>query len=188
MKEALTQIYQTFQKPLLYYIMRNVSQKDVAEDILQEVFLKAYKNFDTLKEKQNIQAWLYKIASNTLIDYFRKKRLPTQENNEIMIDEEHNSEMVIEELDCCLKNFIEKLPTKQKEILTAVYFEEYSLVEYAQHHQLNLSTVKSQAKRAKEKLKEVFYQCCQFETNQKNEIVDYIKKDSTCYCEKKDKG
>jgi RNA polymerase sigma-70 factor (ECF subfamily) len=82
MKEKIEEIYNKFSKPLLYFILKHVSNKSLAEDLLHEVFIKAYKNIESLEDKSNIQAWLYKIASNTIIDYYRKNEMKTVENYE----------------------------------------------------------------------------------------------------------
>lgn len=183
MKDTIALIYEQFRKPLLYYILKNVSNKNIAEDLLHEVFIKAHKNFDTLKEKEKIQSWLYKIASNTITDYFRKKR-PNNINNEDLFFEEQDEESVLNELSCCLQTLIKELPIEQKNVLEAVYFKEQSLVEYSKERNLNISTVKSNSKRAKDKLKKVFNACCTFQKNKQKQIVDYIHKDNKCICEK----
>jgi len=181
MKETISEIYEQFRKPLLYFILKNVSNKNVAEDLLHEVFIKAYTNFDSLKEKEKIQSWLYKIASNTITDYFRKKR-PLNIENEDMFFEEKVEQSVLNELSCCLQTLISKLPQNQKEVLEAVYFKEQSLVEYSANNNLNISTVKSYSKRGKAKLKSVFNECCSFDRNQKEQIVDYKYKKESCIC------
>jgi len=181
MKERISEIYETFKKPLLYFILKNVSNKNIAEDLLHEVFIKAYANFDTLKEKEKIQSWLYMIARNTITDYFRKKQISSTENTDLFF-EENIEESVINELSCCLKTLIKKLPQNQKSVLEAVYFNEKSLLEYSHENNIKLSTVKSHSKRAKEKLKNIFNECCSFQLNKKEEIVDYKYKNDSCIC------
>lgn len=181
MKETIGEIYETFRKPLFYFILKNVSNKNIAEDLLHEVFIKAYTNFDNLKEKEKIQSWLYMIARNTITDYFRKKQISSTEHTDLFF-EEKVEESVLNELSCCLKTLIEKLPQNQKEVLEAVYFNEETLVEYSQKNDLNLSTVKSYSKRAKDKLKSVFNDCCTFQKNNQKEIVDYKHKGDSCIC------
>jgi len=181
MKKIISEIYETFRKPLLYFILKNVSNKSIAEDLLHEVFIKAYSNFDTLKEKEKIQSWLYMIARNTIIDYFRKKQISNIENPDLYF-EETIQESVINDLSCCLQTLISKLPQKQKAVLEAVYFNEKSLIEYSDENNLNLSTAKSQSKRAKEKLKNIFNEFYSFRLNERKEIVDYQYKGDSCIC------
>lgn len=182
MKDKISKIYEQFRKPLLYFILKNVSNKNIAEDLLHEVFIKAYKNIDSLEEEEKIQSWLYKIASNTITDYFRKKR-PLNIDNEDMFFEDKIEESVLNELSCCLESVIKKLPKDQKNVLDAVYFKEQSLIEYSKNNDLNLSTVKSHSKRAKEKIKKIFDECCSFQKNHLKQIVDYKYKEDKCICE-----
>lgn len=184
MKETISEIYETFRKPLLYFILKNVSNKNIAEDLLHEVFIKAYTNFDTLKEKEKIQSWLYMIARNTISDYFRKKHISSTEDTEQFFIEDID-EPVLNELSCCLQTLISKLPKNQKDVLEAVYFNEKSLIEYSQERDIKLSTVKSHSKRAKDKLKKIFNECCSFQVNKKKQIVDYKYKGDSCICNQK---
>jgi len=184
MKENIGEIYERFRKPLLYFILKNISNKDIAEDLLHEVFIKAYEKFDTLEDTQKIQSWLYKITSNTITDYFRKKQFTSTEHADLFFEEEVE-ETVLNELSCCLSTVLDELPSNQKDILEAVYFKEMSLVEYSNTNNINLSTVKSNSKRAKEKLKKVFDDCCSFQKNNQKQIVDYKHKDDKCLCNKK---
>ncbi len=183
MKENISKIYERFRKPLFYFILRKISNKDIAEDLLHEVFIKAYEKFDTLEDEEKIQSWLYKIASNTIIDYFRKKQISSTEHTDLFFEEEIE-ESVLSELSCCLSTLLNELPKNQKNILEAVYFKEMSLLEYSQINNINISTVKSHSKRAKDKLKKVFDDCCIFQKNNKKEIIDYKHKDNKCLCNK----
>ncbi|MBI5530533.1 MAG: sigma-70 family RNA polymerase sigma factor [Candidatus Doudnabacteria bacterium] len=72
--EAFGQVYDIFAQRIFKYIRLKVQNKEQAEDILQEVFIKAYKGIAALKlEGLNFNAWLYRVASNTVNDHFRKK-------------------------------------------------------------------------------------------------------------------
>ncbi len=184
MKEKIEEVYIKFSKALLYFIFKYVSNKSTAEDLLHEVFIKAYKNIENIKEDENIQAWLYKISKNTIIDYYRKKEMKTTEHYELYFEEEQE-ESVLSELSCCLNTLLKELPLKQQDVLKEVYFSEKSLIEYAKKKNLNLSSVKSTSKRAKEKLKKIFNECCKFQENDKRQIVDYSY-NGACICNTKE--
>ncbi|PHR72670.1 MAG: hypothetical protein COA66_05285 [Arcobacter sp.] len=181
MKEKIEEAYIKFSKALLYFILKHVSNKSTAEDLLHEVFIKAYNNIENIKEDENIQAWLYKIARNTIIDYYRNKQITTTQNYELYFEEEQE-ESVLSELSCCLSTLLKDLPLKQQEVLNEVYLKEKSLVEYAKEKNLNLSSVKSTSKRAKEKLKKILNDCCKFQENARHEIVDYSYNKKDCIC------
>jgi Sigma-70 region 2 len=65
--ESLDQIWRDYHNGLLGFIRRCVGTADVAEDILQDVFVKAHSRLDTLINTDRIQSWLYRIARNTII-------------------------------------------------------------------------------------------------------------------------
>ncbi len=72
--EAFAQIYDQFAQKIFRFVRLKIQNQQEAEDVLQEVFLKAYRGLPALKlESLNFSAWLYKIAANTVNDAFRKK-------------------------------------------------------------------------------------------------------------------
>lgn len=73
--QAFGLLYDNFSARIFKYISLKVQDRQEAQDILQEVFIKAYKGLGGLREGEdlNFSAWLYKIAANTVNDYFRKK-------------------------------------------------------------------------------------------------------------------
>ena len=67
-------IWKKFNYELLNYIKSKVSDRYEAEDILQDVFIKIYKNIDQLDDEAKLKSWLYKITNNTIIDWYRKRK------------------------------------------------------------------------------------------------------------------
>lgn len=180
MDSSLSTLYETFRQPLLRYVRYKTNDAHVAEDIVQEVFIKAFQSIDTLKESQKFQSWLYAIASNTINDYFRKHKIDVTDETDVS-DDEALYESIIRELDCCLTAFMETLSPIQHDVLRAVYFDELTLKEYAEKNDFNLSTVKSHSKRAKAALKSLLEKCCRFENNSRNEIIDFYKNHTMCH-------
>ena len=69
--EAFSKVYQRFSKPLLHYIRSRISDPEVAEELTQEVFLKAYRFRDSYQERYALSTWLWTIARNTISDHLR---------------------------------------------------------------------------------------------------------------------
>lgn len=183
MKQNIETLYENFRKPLLRYINYKVSDSFVAEEILNDVFFKASTSLDTLKEYTKIQSWLYKIATNLIIDYYRKQKVPTMELQEhTVLEDEKEEASTMQELNCCLDEVLNQLPTAQSHSLKALYFDELTQKEYAEHRNLNLSTVKSHVKRGKESMKEFFEKCCDFEKDKLDNIVRCISKETNKEC------
>lgn len=80
-KEWFEKIYYYFMPKIYNYFYFRTLDKQTSEDLASEVFLKVYKNLNTKKfDSKSFQIWIYKIAKNQLIDYFRK----TKEDNKII--------------------------------------------------------------------------------------------------------
>jgi len=135
--EAFGQIYDVFAQRIFRYIRVKVQNRPEAEDILQEVFVKAYRGLDTLKmEDLNFSAWLYRIASNTINDHFRKKyRTP-----EIVGIDEHfdiaGKVSVYKEAETHsdaeqVMSALEDLPEQYKQVLELRFIQDFSLSEIA---------------------------------------------------------
>ncbi|WP_428739069.1 sigma-70 family RNA polymerase sigma factor [Sulfurimonas sp.] len=169
-------IYEQLKKPLLRFIRYKVTDPHIAEEILNDVFFKAYNSIESLEEKKSLKSWLYTIASNSIIDFYRKKT-PTflELEDEKMLDEKE-LDSIYKDFDCCLKDFLNRLSPPSAQALQAVYFDEMTQQEYAEKNSLNLSTVKSYVFRGKKSLKELFEQCCEFERDQYYNIVDFQQK------------
>lgn len=135
--QAFSQIYDQFIKKIFKFVRLKIQNQQEAEDVVQETFVKAYKGLPRLSmENLNFSAWLYRIASNTVNDYFRKKyRTP-----EIMsIDEKfdladsysldkevtQNSDM-----ETVLKGFVMLSPL-YKQVLELRFIQDFSLNEVA---------------------------------------------------------
>jgi len=177
----INELYQSFRKPLYRFISYKVSDTYSAEEILNDVFFKASTSIESLKEKTKLQSWLFKIASNLIIDYYRKRKDKYVDINDYeSVGEELQDETVFDELNCCVENYINKLPKQYADSLKAVYFDELTQKEYAEHNNIKLSTVKSQVKRGKESMKSFFESCCTFEKDKFDNMVQCKSNDTSC--------
>lgn len=174
---ATEMVWQQFQQQLLGFIKKRINNTADAEDILQEVFIKIHVHLATLTSKDNLSSWIYRIARNTIIDFYRKqKKQATVELLELNLTEEPTEKR----LGCtqCLMPLIETLPQKYQEAIVAIELEGLSQKAYAQQLGISYSGAKSRVQRAKIKLQELFVHCCGFKTNALGKIVD-----ATCSCE-----
>ena len=73
--EALGEIYSLYFKKIYRFIFYRVSHKEIAEDLAEEVFLKAFTKIVSIDENLAFEGWLYQIARNLVIDYYRQNKL-----------------------------------------------------------------------------------------------------------------
>lgn len=172
-KKMTEQIWKEFNGQLLSFLKTKINDFEIAKDILQDVFIKVHQKIDTIKEKEKIDNWIYKITKNAIIDYYRRKKLRTTSylNREIFkdIDLENSS------FTKCLMPFIKQLSDKEQDVLIKTSFENISQKKYANLNNLSYSTTKSRVQRAKKKLKKKFSDCCKVKADKYGNIVSYTK-------------
>jgi RNA polymerase sigma-70 factor (ECF subfamily) len=156
--KAFETVFSMYEKPIFGYIYSLVGHKESAQDIMQEVFLKLWKNRANIDLDGNFKNWLYKIAINTAYDWLRaKKRKP---ESYIIDDEESGFETINEDaayIHLEGKNDIMAalgmVKPAYRNILQLFYYEEMTYEEIAEILDIPLNTAKTNIRRAKEALK-----------------------------------
>jgi len=134
-REAFTYIYDLHFDKIYRYIYVKVRSQSEAEDLTQDVFIKAYEGLKNYKWRDlPITAWLFKIAHNRVIDHVRKaskeKRADLNEADAISAgDPVYMTEQNFEIYE--LKGALEKLPDAQREVATLRFISELSIAEVA---------------------------------------------------------
>lgn len=132
--EAFGLLYDKYQPQIYRFIYLKVSHREEAEDLTHQVFLKSWEKIDEYKSKEfPFSAWLYKIARNLIIDYYRLKK------NNISIDEIIESKIddpvastIEKKLDAeKIKKAISRLNPKYQDVIILRFIEEFSLKETA---------------------------------------------------------
>ncbi|WP_300327772.1 RNA polymerase sigma factor [Fusobacterium sp.] len=133
------QIYDEYFDRIYYKILSSVKNSEDAEDIAQEVFVSVYKNLSKFRADSKIYTWIYRIAINKTYDFFRKKKIDLELNEEILNIEDNsdlNSPMIIQEN-------LKKLSKEEREILLLKDVYGYKLREISDLKGRNISTIKS---------------------------------------------
>jgi len=160
-------IWRKFHQQLLLFIRSKVNDQSIAEDILQETFIKISGRINSLKEPEKLNSWLYQICRNTIIDYYRQQSFAFDENIELdnlpSLENESNSSKQQEQLGLCIEILIHDLNSTYKDILVAHEINNIKQDSIAKQYNLSLAAVKSRIKRGREKLKEKLLRCCEFE-------------------------
>ena len=137
------------------------ADKDIAADVMQDIFLKIYNNLEKFKEEKNFTAWLFTISRNYCIDYWRKNKKYLLNNQEL--DEKiraHNptpeDNLVRDSEIKELRNKIAQLEPELRVILILRDIQELSYQEIAAKFSIPEGTVKSRINRARLKLAQSF--------------------------------
>ena len=159
-----------------------VANESDVEDLLQDILIKTYKNLPRVKDQSSIKSWLFQIANNTIIDFYRKKgreQTLTAEELELMDDGSEGNTAKDALVDCVVP-FIEALPKDQAELLRAIDIDGQSQKEYAEKLGVSYSTLKSRVQKSRSELKAVFDHCCDFQIDRFGSIYDYNRKNDGC--------
>ena len=151
MQNRLELIWKEFHKELGGFIFSHIKDREITNDILQDIFVKIQNNIGTLKDESKLSSWIYQIARNSIYDYFRKLKPHFEFNDYDTIDEEQTIDNG--ELEKCLKPFINQLDDKYKEAIILTEFDGLTQKQLAQKLNISYSGAKSRVQRAKEYLK-----------------------------------
>lgn len=164
-EKAYGKIVDKYQQALSYHISKMVRNKDVVEDLIQEIFSKAFNSLNSYNTDYAFSTWLYRIATNHTIDYLRKRKLKTfsidepvstkegQMEIELPDTTQHTDEMVIrKQRQNVIKEAMNQLPPKYKKVIQMRHMEEKSYQEISEILDLPLGTVKAHIFRARELL------------------------------------
>ena len=133
------EIYDEYFDRVYCKILSSVKNPEDAEDIAQEVFISVYKNLHKFRADSKIYTWIYRIAINKTYDFFRKKKIDLELNEEILNiadNEDLNGSMIVEEN-------LKKLNKEEREILLLKDVYGYKLREISDMKNRNISTIKS---------------------------------------------
>ena len=132
-------IYEEYFDRVYYKVLSVVKNDDDAEDICQETFISVYKNLSKFREESNIYTWIYRIAINKTYDFFKKRKLEFEINDDVLSlpeDVNFDTKVILEEK-------LKLISEKEREIVILKDIYGYKLKEIAEMKKMNLSTVKS---------------------------------------------
>jgi RNA polymerase sigma-70 factor, ECF subfamily len=161
------------------FIVRRVSDEQIAEDILQDVFLKFHNGIADLNDERRIQAWVYQIARNAIVDHYRGFHGSTELPDDLAAPEADDAE-VVRQLARSLRGMVEQLPEEYRLALELTAFEGLTQKEVAERLGLSLSGAKSRVQRARAKLRVMLLDCCHFEFDRLGRVIDYYPRGVCC--------
>ncbi len=128
-ERAFNRLVELYQERLYWHIRKIILSHDDADDVLQNLFLKVWKNIDNFREESSLFTWLYRIATNESITFLnskkRKNMLPLNDISEYLKENlESDPYFDGDYLQMKLQQAIIKLPEKQRIVFNMRYFNE----------------------------------------------------------------
>lgn len=157
-KNAFATIIQTYKNPLYATILRMTYDAQLAQDLVQEAFIKIYEQLPNYKATGSFKSWLYRVAINHCLDELRKKQY--QYKNEPIEEEQlvdkNNPEVVYlkKEKERQLEGLLSQLPEQERMILLLRFNNECSYEEISELLHISVSDVRNKLHRSKKKMRQ----------------------------------
>lgn len=157
-RASFSELVKRHQKGLLRLSMRFVKDLDIAQDVVQESFIKTYEKLNSFEGRSSFKSWLYQITVNTARNKLREDRYDYSDIEDVQlgIDAVAEKSLVHKAVGDMLNKEVEKLPFKQKTALVLRVYEDMSFAEIAEIMECPYDTAKANYRHALLKLKEVF--------------------------------
>jgi RNA polymerase sigma-70 factor (ECF subfamily) len=155
---AFEKLYEMYSKSMLGVINNIVRNDNVAEEILQDVFIKAWNNSENYNAKKGrFFTWILNIARNASIDYTRSKTYKESkqnQNSDYFVDILENNESLDSKTNTIgLKKFVKELSDKCKAVIEFLYLKGYTQKETSEELSIPLGTIKTRNRQCLEQLR-----------------------------------
>ncbi len=177
------EIYDQFYNKVRRFVLGLVKDEWVADDLIQETFLRIQSNLPTLKDPSKLSSWIFRIAYNLCQDHFRQSKKSRKEES---IDQEETGDLkevlaqkgpdIQKELEQrqmgeCVQNQMNLLPESLRAVVFLFDIMEFSQQEIADILGITIKNVKVRLHRARKKLKVILEEKCTFEKDERNVLV-----------------
>lgn len=163
-QKAFTMLMEKYQKSTYFVILKIIKSPEDTEDLVIETFSKAFDNIDKYSDSYAFSTWLYKIASNSSIDFLRKKSIAKVsleiegktilDNLSFSSDSNPESDLIKSQRVSKMKDVVNSMDEIFSRVISLRYFKEYSYEEISEELNIPVTTIKVQLHRAKKILLE----------------------------------
>lgn len=169
---CLTTAWTTHEPELRGWLRHRLSDVAQAEDVLQDVFLKALRQGERFCAVRNARAWLFEVARNTLADRLRVARDTVQLPEDLAAPTDETD--TVDTLTACLPRVLSELTVEDREAITLCDLEGMAQADFAAAKGLSLSAAKSRLQRARQRLKQRMTEGCQVQLDDVGRVSDFV--------------
>lgn len=157
-EKGVRSMMDAYQSRLYWHIRRLIVDHDLAQDVLQDTFIKAYQNFHQFKQDSQLYTWLYRIATNESLQQLNKlkKMQKSDEGSDFHLQSlvAENVSAEADEIQILLQKAIQSLPEKQKLVFTLRYYDDLPYEEISKIVDMSVGTLKTNYHYAKQKVED----------------------------------
>lgn len=177
----LMEIYDQYYERVNRFIRSLVKDPWVADDLMQETFLKVRNNLNSVREPEKLSSWIYRIAYNLCQDHFKALNKEAINGCELegqseplireSVPESIQTELEQHQMGSCVQQQIDCLPEALKTVLTFYDVLDFTHKEIAEILDITEENSKVRLHRARQQLKKILEEKCTFEVDQRNVLV-----------------
>ena len=170
---ATESVWKLLSTRLRSFIRARVEDDQTTSDLLQETFLRIHQNLDTVGDAERLEASVFRIARNLIVDHYRSRRRMSPNDPAGDPSPQVESSNINEVVSGWIPSAIESLPEPYREAVRLYELEDLPQKDIARQLGLSLPGAKSRIQRGREKLKQVLHDCCSFELDRRGNILDW---------------
>lgn len=171
------EVWKLYSDDVKRFIVSKVHETTIAENILQDTFIKVHTKLHTLNDLTKLKSWIFTIARNSIMDHFKKANKTFEfadfESETTVLENVHTEQD-------CLQGILQSLPKKYRNPLFLSDIKGLKQAEVANQLNQNLPTTKSQIQRARKLIAQGFMDCCGLVLNDHGNLVGEIQEKEDC--------
>jgi RNA polymerase sigma-70 factor (ECF subfamily) len=169
---CVQQAWREHEAELRGYLRRRLPAPSDADDLLQEVFLKALRQGRAFCEIEQVRAWLFRVARNALADHLKLRREEIELPKDLTAAAEERAP--VETLDQCLPRVLTELSAEDREALVLCDLEGLPQEEFARRKGITLAAAKSRVQRARVRLRARMAKACRVVLNDAGQVDSFV--------------
>lgn len=154
------------------FLSHRLSDSHHAEDLLQDVFIKAMREGKRFCGLDSARAWLFEVARNVVVDHFRKQRDLVNVPDDLAVETDEPE--TIDVMAICLPRALPELPDEDREAILLCDLQGMKQEDFARLKGLSLSGAKSRVQRARRRLRDHLTQACQVQYDEQGRVCGFI--------------
>ena len=183
---ATEEIWLDLSDRLRSYFRRRVENEDIAEDLLQEAFVRIHLGLESLHESERVAAWVFQIARNLVVDHYRwRDRLRPGLDVESIVDSRTLPESgnLNDWVAGWMPKMMERLPQPYRKAVELYELSHTPQKDIAKRLKISVSGAKSRVQRGRALLKKLLAECCAFERDRRGNVIGVKSRDGDDTCE-----
>ncbi len=170
-------IYEQYHDKIRKFILSYVKSEFIADDIVQDTFMRVMQKGETLKDQEKLSSWIFRIAHNLCIDHFRSSKKTSGEGEEVLKNIEDSKELgqykkqEMAEMGACVREKVDMLPDSLKSVLKLYDVMGFSQKEIADILEIEVGAVKVRLHRARKQMKTILTSACIIENDDRGTLT-----------------